>query len=147
MFIVCKKFVSADYNNFVVFRLQINLMFSFIVRPAWVEPGASSRSTGWCRKSKPENLVKTIESIKHLNYLIQCFESFESFETFESFESFESIKHLNYLIQCFDYISMVSIFIAIYRLMQKIEAGNSSQNIDVFNQVLKLREDRCLMVW
>ena len=37
-------------------------------------------------------------------------------------------------------------FIALYRLMAKVDEGQASESIDIFNEVFKLREDRCSMV-
>ena len=50
------------------------------------------------------------------------------------------------LVHCSAGVGRTGTFMGLYKLMTKIDAGLCSRKIDVFNEVFRLRQDRCLMV-
>ena len=52
----------------------------------------------------------------------------------------------NVLVHCSAGVGRTGTFIGLYKLLTKIDTEEAEETIDVFNEVFKLREDRCLMV-
>jgi len=68
-----------------------------------------------------------------------------------SLESFKSIlvillEPTNVIVHCSAGVGRTGTFIALYKLMEKIDEGIIRDTIDIYNEVFQLRQDRCFMV-
>ena len=50
------------------------------------------------------------------------------------------------IVHCSAGVGRTGTFIALYKLMEKIDEGVVRDTIDVYNEVFQLRQDRCFMV-
>ena len=50
------------------------------------------------------------------------------------------------IVHCSAGVGRTGTFIALYKLMEKIDNGLINETIDIYNEVMQLRQDRCFMV-